>query len=156
MAYYIRRRRHIDRCARMVRHSDDIRDVALKIKQKASELIDRFKRYTWGQKIAISLAKLVKILSVLYAVKNIKDTRDSIRLLKAWEAGARAYFILMGKKEELEGVHGNVIDIAKVVVMRQGYKLVMALVATLIAQLTEKVAKAGLPGDYNEKNYPNG
>ena len=53
----IKNKRHgmkrIDHRVLAVRHCDDLKDIALKIKAKASELINQFKELPTGKKIAV-------------------------------------------------------------------------------------------------------
>lgn len=152
--YEIRRksRRHIDYRVRAVRHCDDIKDIALKVKAKAQELINEFKAMPAGKKIAIALTKLVKYVSAIYAAKTANDLRKDIMLINDWKARTVQ---LEDEWRKLE-VTSSADTLKKRLILKQGFKVLIGLVIALVANIKEKTVKAGLPENYNEENYPNG
>ena len=150
-------RRHIDYRVRAVRHCDDIKDIALKVKAKAQELINEFKAMPTGKKIAIALTKLVKYVSAIYAAKTAKDLIKDIMLINDWKA-----YILKKtangwlNSEDFIQAADSASVLKKKLMLKMGIKALIGLVIALVAQVKEKTIKAGLPSDYNKENYPNG
>ena len=140
----VRRRQHLDRCARMIRHSDGIKDIALKIKEKALGLVEKFKQLSGGQKIALALTKIVKLLAALYAAKTANDIRKDIQLINGWKSQT----IQLANEWEKPGLESSADSLKKKIFLKQGLKVVLGLVTALVAASKEKVIKAGLPEGY--------
>lgn len=153
--YEIKRqsRRHIDYRVRAVRHCDDIKDVALKIKAKAQELISQFKSMKNGQKVALVLTKLIKYISGIYAAKTAYDLKQNISLINDWKKYALK---TTASWEAYDQETASADILKKKLMLKMGVKALIGLVVALVAQVKEKTIKAGLPSDYNEENYPNG
>ena len=146
-------RRHIDYRVRAVRHCDDIKDVALKIKAKAQELISQFKSMKNGQKVALVLTKLIKYISGIYAAKTAYDLKQNINLINDWKKYALK---TTASWETYDQESASADELKKKLMLKMGIKALIGLVVALVAQVKEKTIKAGLPSDYNEENYPNG
>ena len=131
-------RRHIDYRVRAVRHCDDIKDIALKVKAKAQELINEFKSMPTGKKIAIALTKLVKYVSAIYAAKTANDLRKDIMLINDWKSQT----IQLAEEWQRSGIESSADDMKKYYIKKKGLKALLGLVTALVAYAGEKFAKA--------------
>ena len=136
-----------------VRHCDDVKDIALKVKTKAQELISQFKSMKNGQRMAIVLTKLVKLISALYSAKSAIQLAGCISGINKWKKEA----IKTTADWETYALQSDIAEQTKAKqVLKYGIKALIGLVVALVAQLKEKTIKAGIPSDYNEESYPNG
>ena len=131
-------RRHIDYRVRAVRHCDDIKDIALKVKAKAQELINEFKALPTGRKIAVALTKLVKYVSAIYAAKTANDLRKDIALINDW----KNHTIQLADEWQRSGIEETAADHKALLIKKQGLKALIGLVTALVAYAGEKFAKA--------------
>lgn len=72
------RRRHIDRRVFAIRHNDGLKDIYLKLKQKAREAIDYFKALPGGKKVAILIGSAVAVCGAILASKSAGETKKEI------------------------------------------------------------------------------
>lgn len=131
-------RRHIDYRVRAVRHCDDIKDIALKVKTKAQELINEFKALPTGRKIAVALAKLVKYVSAIYSAKTAIELKKSISLINDWKNATTQMADEWLKQEIVSSAE----SVKKKLILKQGLKALIGLVTALVAYAGEKFAKA--------------
>lgn len=138
----VRKKRHMDRCVRMIRHSDGIRDIAQKIKDKAVELINKFKQLSGGQKIALILTKIVKAVAAIYTAKTVNDIRKDIQLINGWKSQT----MQLAEEWERKGIEESAGGLKRKIFLKQGLKALLGLITALVAFSKEKVIKAGLSG----------
>jgi hypothetical protein len=160
--YLSKRRPHYDRAVRMIRHSDNLKDIAIKIKQKAVDLANQFKQMKTGQKIAIVLLKISQAVSAVYAAKTANEVRKQIQTINVLKKHA----ITMSDRIEAYKSTGNAnvpfgiseghIRDLKVKALKQGLKALLGLLVAFVAYSKEKIVKAGLPSDYSAENHPEG
>lgn len=145
--------RYTDARVRYVRHCDDVKDIALKVKAKAQELISQFKSMKNGQRVAIVLTKLIKLIGALYSAKSAVQLAGCISGINKWKKEA----IKTTADWETYALQSDIAEQTKAKqILKYGVKALIGLVVVLVAQLKEKTIKAGIPSDYNEENYPNG
>lgn len=90
------RRRHIDRRVYAIRHNDGLKDIYLKLKQKAKEAIDYFKAMPKGKKVAVLIASAVGVCGAILASKSASETKAKIdeleNLRRAIDANGRLVY----------------------------------------------------------------
>ena len=146
------KRRHIDYRAYAIRHSDGLRDIAAKLKEKAVSLANEFKQMKGGQKIAVVLFNLVKLAGTLFAVKSAADIKRSFAQIER----EKNNLINLSDAWQKQGIEMNAGNEKKAVALKSGLKVIAGMLSVLLAAAGEKVVAAGLPKDYTEENYPNG
>lgn len=129
--YSYPKRRVIDRAAKMVRRSDGIKDLALKIKAKAKSLIDEFKTIPTGKKIAAGLATLVALTTGLFAAKSAIELKKGIEQIKACKTNIANGFESVGLDSEQ--------SVKKILLLKNGLKVVLGLVDAIIASVLTKI-----------------
>lgn len=129
--YSYPKRRVIDRAAKMVRRSDGIKDLALKIKAKAKSLIDEFKTIPTGKKIAAGLATLVALTTGLFAAKSAIELKKGIEQIKACKTNIANGFESVGPDSEQ--------SVKKILLLKNGLKVVLGLVDAIIASVLTKI-----------------
>lgn len=147
-----RRIRVIDHRAYAIRHSDGLKEIAFKIREKAGSLVRQFKQMKGGQKIAYVLLKIIKLVAALFAVKTAVDIKRRFAEIKR----EKNELINLSEEWQRSGIEANAQEQRKAVALGSGVKVVIALVSALLAASGEKVVAAGLPSDYTEENYPEG
>ena len=147
-------RRYMDYRVRAVRRCDGVKDIAQKVKDKATELYNQFKAMPNGQKVAKCLALIVKCVAGIYAAKSVVDLKTVVSKLNeakktavdsftAFEAiGPNANTINTNNQNYANEASNIVGSAKKAAFLKQGFKVLIALVTALIAHAGEAYVKA--------------
>ena len=147
-------RRYIDYRVRAVRRCDGVKDIAQKVKDKATELYNQFKAMPKGQKVAKCLALIVKCVARIYAAKSVVDLKTAVSKLNeakktavdsftAFEAIGPNANAINTINQNYANEAGNIVGSAKKAeFLKQGFKVLIALVTALIAHAGEAYVKA--------------
>jgi tetrahydromethanopterin S-methyltransferase subunit F len=139
----IMRTKYIDHRVLAVRHCDDLKDIALKIKAKASELINQFKELPTGKKIAVLLAKLIQLVSGFYAAKSAVEFKGKVDEIKYTCENIKSQARLFGRNDpSLEnGIETAGNSLKTNLILKQGLKIVLGLAGAFVAGAAEKFVK---------------
>lgn len=147
-------RRYMDYRVRAVRRCDGVKDIAQKVKDKATELYNQFKAMPNGQKVAKCLALIVKCVAGIYAAKSVVDLKTVVSKLNeakktavdsftAFEAIGPNANAINAINQNYANEAGNIAGSAKkAAFLKQGFKVLIALVTALIAHAGEAYVKA--------------
>lgn len=146
--------RHVDYRAMAVRHCDGVREIAAKIKEKASELINQFKELSAGRKIVYLLSQLMKIISAISVAKDVYGIKKDLSALNAWKeqyiSETKAFMEKNAKlfgggsvaEEEITGYQNTFKQKKKFILIKHGLKILLGLVGAFAGYATESLAKS--------------
>lgn len=133
-------RRHIDKCALAVRHSDGLQDIATKIKEKAAALMDMLKNSPKAQKVVRGLGILLSLISATFAVKSAVDVKRQIQQINACNKEIQSNFDEFSSLEDYEEGGAPLISKKKAFI-KGGLKALLGLVSAFCGILMQKYAK---------------
>jgi hypothetical protein len=143
----------------MVRHNDGIREIAKKLERKAKELSDQFKRLSGGQKVAVILLKIARVVSLVFSAKTAYEIKKNVSELNSLKYAAeqearQSWLESMGietiriktvepDRVEIPGVNfPDRKEILKQKILAQSLKGFIGLLTAFISLVSEKMIKA--------------